>query len=171
MHHDLGQASLAWRSPRSRPASGPELSRDQPLVLVVEDDAAVSRLIAGALGAEYRVVTASDGVDGLRKALALRPDLILSDLRMPQMTGLELLHAVRDQPEVQDVPFLLLTGQTDDSVRLNALRDGATDYLIKPCSVAEIRARVANHVSVKRARDVLRHELARIRRKPKERTR
>jgi signal transduction histidine kinase len=160
MDHDLGQVSLAWPTTRSRPASSTELSRDQPLVLVVEDDAAVSRLIAGALGAQYRVVTATDGVDGLRKALALQPDLILSDLRMPLMTGLELLRALREQAEVQDVPFLLLTGQTDDSVRLNALREGAADYLIKPCSVAEIRARVANHVSVKRARDLLRQELA-----------
>jgi signal transduction histidine kinase len=100
------------------------------------------------------------GADGLRQALALEPDLILSDLRMPQMTGLELLRAVREQPEVHDVPFLLLTGQADDTVRVNALRDGAADYLIKPCSVAEIRARVANHVSVRRARDLLRQELA-----------
>jgi len=138
-----------------------DVSRNHPVVLVVEDDAVLSRLIAAALGAQqYRVVTASDGADGLRKSLALQPDLILSDLLMPHMTGLELLRAVRDQPELQDVPFLLLTGQSDDTVRVNALRDGAADYLIKPCSVAEIRARVANHVSVKRARDLLRQELA-----------
>ena len=160
MDHDLVREPLAWRSPPSRLAAGPELLRDDPVVLVVEDDAVLCRLIATALGSHYRVVTASDGADGLRQSLALQPDLILSDLLMPQMTGLELLRAVRDQPELQDVPFLLLTGQADDTVRVNALRDGAADYLIKPCSVAEIHARVANHVSVKRARDLLRHELA-----------
>src|SRR5205807_7464532 len=109
------------------------VSHDHPVVLVVEDDAVLSRLIAAALGGQYRVVTASDGADGLRQSLALQPDLILSDLLMPKMTGLELLRAVRDQPELQDVPFLLLTGQADDRVRVKALRDGAADYLIKPC--------------------------------------
>jgi signal transduction histidine kinase len=160
MDSDLVREPLAWRSPPSPLAASAELSHDGPVVLVVEDDAALCRLIASALGGEYRVVTASDGADGLRQALALKPDLILSDLLMPQMTGLELLRALREQPEVQDVPFVLLTGQAQDTVRVSALRDGAADYLIKPCSVAEIRARVANHVSVKRARDVLRQELA-----------
>ena len=159
MEHDIREP-LAVRSPASSVTTRSELSRTEPMVLVVEDDAALSRLIASALATEYRIVTAADGADGLRKALALQPDLILSDLLMPKMTGLELLQALREQAEVGEVPFLLLTGQADASVRINALRDGATDYLIKPCSVAEIRARVANHVSVKRARDVLRQELA-----------
>jgi signal transduction histidine kinase len=160
MDHDLVRELRGSRSPPSRLAAGAEPSRDRAVVLVVEDDAVLSRLITIALGAEYRVVTAPDGAEGLRQSLELRPDLILSDLLMPRMTGLELLRAVRQQPDVQDVPFLLLTGQADDTVRINALRDGAADYLIKPCSVSEIRARVANHVSVKRARDMLRHELA-----------
>jgi CheY-like chemotaxis protein len=101
------------------------VSREDAVVLVVEDDPALSRLIATALGADYRVVTASDGAAGLRQALALPPDLILSDLLMPNMNGLELLRALRQQPQVDDVPFLLLTGQADVSVRVNALRDGA----------------------------------------------
>jgi signal transduction histidine kinase len=159
MDHDPVRGPLAARSPPSRLAAGPEPSRDRPVVLVVEDDAVLSRLITTVLGADYQVVTASDGADGLRQSLERQPDLILSDLLMPRMTGLELLHAVRQQPDIQDVPFVLLTGQADDNVRVNALRDGAADYLIKPCSVAEIRARVANHVSVKRARDLLRQEL------------
>jgi signal transduction histidine kinase len=159
MDHDLVRKRLSRRSPPSRLATGPELTRDHPVVLVVEDDAPLCRLIASALATEYRVLTASDGADGLRQALARPPDLILSDLLMPRMNGLELLHAVRDHPDLQDVPFLVLTGQAEDSMRVTALRDGAADYLTKPCSVAEIRARVANHVSVKRARDLLRQEL------------
>jgi signal transduction histidine kinase len=160
MDHDPVREPLSRRSPPSRVAADSEPSRAEPVVLVVEDDAALSRLIASALGADYRIITASDGADGLRKALALQPDLILSDLTMPRMTGLELLHALHEQADVRDVPFLLLTGHADANVRVNALREGAADYLIKPCSVAEIRARVANHVSVKRTRDLLRQDLA-----------
>ena len=132
---------------------------DHPKVLVVEDDTFLCRLIVRALESHYSVTAAADGVEGLRHALEIRPDLILSDVRMPGMTGLELLSAIRANSDLQDIPFILLTALDDNSVRLTALRCGASDYLTKPCSLQEIRLRVSNHVSVKRTRDLLRQEL------------
>jgi signal transduction histidine kinase len=132
---------------------------DQPRVLVVEDDTVLCRLIVRALQSQYCVASATDGSEGLRKALETPPDLVLSDMRMPGMSGLELLRAIRADPHLQDVPFILLTAMEDQTVRLSALSVGATDYLTKPCSFREIKLRVANHVSVKRARDLLRQEL------------
>jgi signal transduction histidine kinase len=132
---------------------------ERALVLVVDDDATLRRMIVRALEADYRVAAAVDGDDGLAQAVALQPDLILSDIRMPGLTGHELLLAVRARPDLVDVPFLLLTAEADDSVRWRALTEGAQDYLDKPVSVIELRARVAIHVALKRARDMLQHEL------------
>lgn len=108
----------------------------------------------------YRVATASDGSVGLAQAVALQPDLILSDSVMPGLTGEEFLRAVRQHPELRDVPFVFLTGSTEHFVRVRALSDGAQDYLSKPFSIGELRARVGVHVALKRARDLLQHELA-----------
>jgi signal transduction histidine kinase len=132
---------------------------ERALVLVVDDDATLRRMIVRALEADYRVAAAVDGDDGLAQAVALQPDLILSDIRMPGLTGHELLLAVRARPDLVDVPFLLLTAEADDSARWRALTEGAQDYLDKPVSVIELRARVAIHVALKRARDMLQHEL------------
>jgi signal transduction histidine kinase len=142
----------------SQPAVDPP-SKDSALVLLVDDDPSLRRMVKRALDKTYRVVTASDGEEGLAQAMALGPDIIVSDLLMPGLSGEELLEAVRSRPELNGVPFLLLTGQVDYTVRLRALRGGAQDYLTKPFSVEELRARVAIHLGLKLARDVLQHEL------------
>jgi signal transduction histidine kinase len=129
------------------------------MVLLVDDDASLRRMIAKALTGEYRIAAAVDGADGLAQAIALRPDLILSDIMMPGLTGEQLLQAVRARAELADVPFLLLTAEADEAVRLRALSAGAQDYLAKPVSVVELRARVAIHVALKRARDMLQRDL------------
>jgi signal transduction histidine kinase len=134
-------------------------SQDRALILVVDDDANLRRMVAKALSADYRIATAVDGSDGLVQALAVHPDLIISDIRMPGLTGEELLIAVRAHPELVDVPFLLLTAEADNVVRWRALTEGAQDYLDKPVSLVELRARVAIHVALKRARDTLQLEL------------
>jgi signal transduction histidine kinase len=131
----------------------------RPLVLLVDDDPSLRRMIAAALAAEYRVATAVDGTDGLAQAVAQPPDLILSDSVMPGMNGEQLLQAIRALPELADVPFLILTGDADEAVRIRALSAGAQDYLSKPISLVEVRARIAIHVALKRARDMLQREL------------
>jgi signal transduction histidine kinase len=78
---------------------------------------------------------------------------------MPGMNGEQLLQAIRALPELADVPFLILTGDADEAVRIRALSAGAQDYLSKPISLVEVRARIAIHVALKRARDMLQREL------------
>ena len=133
---------------------------DRPLVLVVEDNREMNRFIAQTLSPEYRVAMAFDGRDGLDKAVDLRPDAIVSDVMMPGLGGEQLLRAVRAREELEGVPFLLLSARADDEARAQLLRDGAQDYLVKPFSVAELRARLGNQLTMKRARDLLRQELA-----------
>jgi signal transduction histidine kinase len=127
--------------------------------LVVEDNSEMIQFIAGALAADYRVATAADGAEGLRLAQALQPDLIVSDVMMPGLSGDELVAAVRKFPELDAVPIILLTARADDELRVRLLTGGAQDYLIKPFSPVELRARANNLVALKRARDVLQREV------------
>jgi signal transduction histidine kinase len=125
------------------------------LVLVVEDNPEMNRFICEALSVEFRTAAAFDGHTGLSQALALQPDLVLTDVMMPGLSGDELVRELRARPEMNRVPIVLLTAKADDALRLQLLRKGAQDYLTKPFSIEELRARVGNLVALKRAQDVL----------------
>ncbi|HWQ34624.1 MAG TPA: ATP-binding protein [Blastocatellia bacterium] len=133
---------------------------DRPLVLVIEDNLEMNRFLAEMLATEYRVATAFDGEEGLQQALSLKPDLILTDVMMPQMSGDQVVREVRARAELDAIPVVLLTAKADDELRARLLREGAQDYVMKPFSVEELHARVGNLVTMKRAREVLQQELA-----------
>ncbi len=169
-----GTSQPRWRleAPPALPAGlvvrEPEPGRDfstapaddgRALVLLVEDNVDMSRFLAEVLAEEYRVVTAGDGQEGLEKAVALRPDLILSDVMMPRLSGDELLRAVRAMPELQPVPVVILTAKDDDELRVKLLREGAQDFVTKPIASRELLARVGNLIQMRRARRVLEAEL------------
>src|SRR5205823_461784 len=130
-----------------------------PLVLVVEDDPQMNSFICESLSADYRTEAAFDGKEGLRKAIELRPDLVVSDLMMPEMSGDALVRAIRAHDELWATPVLVLSAQADDRLRVDLLTDGAQDYVTKPFSVGELRARVANLVVVHRVRALLQADL------------
>jgi signal transduction histidine kinase len=132
---------------------------DRPLVLVVEDNREMNQFIAETLADRYRVVRAYDGRQGVDHALELIPDLIVSDVMMPEVSGEMLVRELRGHPALDATPILLLSARADDAVRLRLLSEGVQDYLVKPFAPAELRARVANWVDMKRARDVLRRAL------------
>jgi signal transduction histidine kinase len=131
----------------------------RPRLLAIDDDPALLRIIGRALSHEYEVTLAGDGEEGLRLALSSPPDLILSDLSMPKMTGQELLRQLRLEPSLTEIPVIVLTADGDDQLRLELLRGGAKDFLIKPFAVEELRVRIANLVDMKRARDLLQEEV------------
>ena len=132
----------------------------KPLVLVVEDNPEMNRFIADTLAEHYRTASAYQGREGLEKALALQPDLILSDIMMPEMSGDQLVREIRAHAELNAVPVILLTAKADEELRVKLLREGAQDYLMKPLLTDELLARVRNSISIKRARDALQKELA-----------
>lgn len=115
---------------------------DLPLLLVVEDNLDMNDFIATALRPFYRVATAFDGCDGLAKALLLRPDLILTDLMMPGMSGDDMVKELRRQAATRDVPIVMLTARADEATRLNLLEAGVQEYLNKPFSIDELLVRV-----------------------------
>jgi signal transduction histidine kinase len=143
-------------------ASGELLTHpaNQPSILVVEDSQEMSSFIAGILRNEYHVVTAFDGQEGIERALALQPDLIVTDIMMPRMSGDQLVAEVRSRHELDPIPILLLTAKADDDLRVKLLQTGAQDYLTKPFHSQELLARAGNLIAMKRTGDTLRTELA-----------
>lgn len=124
-----------------------------PLVLVVEDNVDMSTYIAEILSREYQVATAVDGEEGLAKALALRPDLVLSDVMMPRMSGDEMVKALLRHPEMHGVPIVMLTAKTDEMLRVRLLREGVQDYINKPFSAEELLTRIGGLITRDRERE------------------
>ena len=119
----------------------------------------MSRFLAEILEAQFEVTVAADGEAGLAAALARPPDALVTDLMMPRMSGDRLVRELRTRRALDATPVLVLTARADDSLRIQLLRDGAQDYLMKPFVVEEVRARVANLVAMKLAREVLQAEV------------
>jgi PAS domain S-box-containing protein len=136
--------------------------RELPLVLVIEDNADMNRFLCDCFAADHRVATARDGKDGLAKATTLAPDLIVSDVMMPELSGDELLRTLRARPDNEAVPIILLTAKVDDEFRIRMLSAGATDFVSKPFSVAELRARATTLVAARIANRRLQDTNARL---------
>ena len=109
-------------------------------VLIVEDDPDTVKLVGLYLARDgHKVLTAADGIEGLRLAREARPDLVVLDLNLPGMDGMEVCRALREESVV---PIVMLTARVDEKDRLAGLDLGADDYVIKPFSPRELAARV-----------------------------
>lgn len=131
------------------------LPASQPLahlcVLVVDDMPDELRMLAHFLGdAGARVLMAVEGVDALRLARLMRPDLMVLDVRMPQPDGFEVCLALQAQPELADIPVLFISGLLDMPAKLKGFSVGARDFMTKPFTAAELVARVALHANLGR---------------------
>ena len=109
-------------------------------ILVVDDERQITRMLRASLqGSGYEVLLAADGVQGLEQFEKGRPDLVITDLSMPEMNGVELTQAIR---RVAQTPIIVLSVRDSDVMKVNALDAGADDYLTKPFSMPELLARV-----------------------------
>jgi len=123
---------------------------DAPTVLVVDDDPQMRSLVARSLADAYRIVEAPDGRAALRAFAEFDPDVIVSDIGMPVMDGIEMCRRLRREPGGDRVPLLFLTARAGDDPRLQGLEEGANDYLTKPFSKRELRARVRNFAQLRK---------------------
>ena len=113
---------------------------NKPLILVVEDDAPIRNLIATTLKAhDYRFTLACNGEEALREAATANPDILLLDLGLPDLDGVEIIRRVRSW---SDMPIIVLSARSEDADKIEALDSGADDYLTKPFSVEELLARL-----------------------------
>jgi two-component system KDP operon response regulator KdpE len=109
-------------------------------ILVVDDERQITRMLRASLQSSgYSVIVANNGLEGFERFESERPDLIITDLAMPEMNGLELTQAVR---RIANTPIIVLSVRDTDGMKVNALDQGADDYLTKPFSMPELLARV-----------------------------
>jgi two-component system phosphate regulon response regulator PhoB len=114
-----------------------------PAVLIVEDEASLATLLRYNLEREgYRVFEARDGEEGLLLADEVRPDLIVLDWMLPQLSGIEVCRRLRARGEMRNVPVIMLTARGEEQDRIRGLDIGADDYIVKPFSMTEMLARV-----------------------------
>ena len=127
---------------------------DRKTILLVEDDRFLRRACEASLHQRgYHVVTAADGEEGVRLARSERPDLILLDLLMPKLPGIEVLRAVRTDPTLCDVPVVILSNSSRQDDRRQAMALGATGYFVKAnLSLRELAAEVARVLEAVQAR-------------------
>jgi signal transduction histidine kinase/DNA-binding response OmpR family regulator len=132
-------------------AGAPEPEDGQrPLVLVVEDNAEVRALLRRHLGLRFRVVEATSGLEALAAARTTPPDLVVSDVVMPDLDGFGLVRRLRTDERLAEVPIILLTARATTEDRLQGLSLGADDYITKPFVGAELVARVENLIQSRR---------------------
>ncbi len=112
-------------------------------ILIVDDEPAIRLGLSATLKRQgYVVVTAEDGTDGILKAADVQPDLILSDVMMPNMNGFELRRQLSTVPSLASIPFIFLTARTASEDRVTGIREGADDYVTKPFVTEELLARI-----------------------------
>lgn len=121
-----------------------DLGKDAPLLLIVEDNPDLRQYIADQLKPSYRILLAKNGKEGQQLAEQYLPELIISDLMMPLMNGLELCNAIKKEIKTSHIPFILLTAKADQEAKIKGLQTGADDYLTKPFDGRELDLRVKN---------------------------
>jgi len=156
--HTLTGLLEELRVPSAAPARGGDVGRSdsRATVLVVEDNADMNRFVAQCLSADYHVRTAFDGQQGLEQALAHHPDLIVSDIMMPRVSGEQMIAALRQHPEMDETPILLLSAKADEELKSRLLEEGAQDFVTKPFSERDLLVRARNLIAVRQSRELLR---------------
>ena len=121
-----------------------------PLVLVVDDNFDLRNYVSSILrSCGYQIQTACNGQEGLLVAQTHLPDLIVTDLMMPQLSGLEMIRAIRKEDKLKGTPIILLTAKTDEETRISGTERGADAYLAKPFNDRELKAEVRNLIALK----------------------
>lgn len=133
------------------------ITRPREVILIVDDQEENIRVVGTVLSLfDYDIVAATSGQQALKRLEARPPDLILLDVMMPEMDGLEVCRRIQKNPEWAEIPVIFLSAADDKNLIVQALELGGVDYVTKPFNRAELLSRVRTHLSLKEARDRLR---------------
>lgn len=123
---------------------------DSPVLLLVDDNVDILNYLKVYLSSQYRVIVTEQSKDALSVLKQQKVDLIISDVIMPEPNGFELCKLVKENPEWNDIPVILLTAQVGQESRIEGLDIGADDYLTKPFSATELMVRIENLIEIRR---------------------
>lgn len=147
---DLEHTADRWEKRHDDEASEGEGPRDaRSEVLVCEDNPDMRKLLAHVLSAEFRVRVARNGREGLEAVRERPPELVLTDIMMPEMSGTELCQALKEDPETEAIPVILVTSKAEREMKIDGLELGADDYVTKPFHSRELLARVRSLVRLR----------------------
>jgi signal transduction histidine kinase/ligand-binding sensor domain-containing protein/DNA-binding response OmpR family regulator len=119
----------------------------KPLLLLVEDNEDFRFYLKDNLKLHYSIAEAADGKEGFKKAMALIPDLIVSDVMMPEVNGIEMCRKIRTDPKTSHIPLILLTARNSEDQKIEGFETGANDYITKPFSFEILQSRIKNLIS------------------------
>ncbi len=123
-------------------------------ILVIDDNNLNLRMIELILqNYDYEVISALNGLEGIKSTQENKPDLILLDIMMPEMDGFEVCERLKANPETKDIPVIFLTSKTDSEGIVKGFELGAADYVTRPFNRPELMARIKTHLSLKESRD------------------
>ncbi|MDO6445229.1 two-component system response regulator [Colwellia sp. 1_MG-2023] len=140
------------------------MDNQQATILIVDDEPANLRVLKQILQNDYRLVFAKSGNEAIRLANSKMPDLILLDIMMPDITGLEVCSQLKANPSTIKIPIIFVTALNDQTDEAQGLELGAVDYITKPVSAPVVKARVATHLSLVQADELRRTRLQIIQR-------
>lgn len=150
-------ADASAELPGREPALAGESGGTRPTILVVEDNEDMRKFIGSILSDTYNIIEAPDGAEALELLLSTPVDLIVSDIMMPVMDGLELSRRVKENFAISHIPFIMLTAKTSTESRIDSYRIGVDDYLLKPFDERVLLARIEG---ILRNRRRLQHDFA-----------
>ncbi|MBC8053667.1 MAG: response regulator [Sphingobacteriaceae bacterium] len=125
------------------------ITEKKPSLLLVEDNAEMRAYLRDNLKQDFTVLEAANGKEGWQKALALHPNLIVSDVNMPEMNGIDLCKKIRSDKRTTHIPVILLTALGDEYSQISGLKYGANDYIIKPFNTKVLASKIHNLLSFK----------------------
>lgn len=147
---------------------------DKARVLIVDDNADMRDYLQRLLEKQYLVETAANGREALEKIEAHLPELVVSDIMMPEMDGIQLLHHIKHDPATCSLPVILVSARAGEEAKIEGYDIGADDYLIKPFSAKELLARVRAQIRISRLHqqsiEILQHSADELEKKVEERT-
>jgi signal transduction histidine kinase/ligand-binding sensor domain-containing protein/DNA-binding response OmpR family regulator len=134
----------AWDTEKNFTGSKEDTKKDKRLhsILIVEDDTAIQNYIRTEFSAKYTIYSANNGKEGLNQALKFLPDVVISDILMPEMNGLALCRMLKTNDKTSHIPVILLTAKTSIEQRIEGLETGADSYIPKPFNLKHLETRI-----------------------------
>lgn len=155
----LEEAAALLPRPEAEVSTNEDATRKQATVLVADDNADMQMHLQRLLQGEFNVVLASNGAEALDKIKNERPALVLSDIMMPVMDGLQLLKELRNSRETSGIPIILITARAGEESRIEGYDSGADDYMTKPFSSKELLARIRSQLKIAAIREKAKEHL------------